>query len=448
MLTDHASQRVTIGKLYNKAVMGKIKNFAELAVTPERNAALEIAEAGLAAIDTGVVIRKWVKEERGAVSIGDEIIRKEEYDRLFVVGIGKCALDAGAALEVILGDTITDGIILDVREGQLKKIRTYAGTHPFPTEANVDATAEIIDLLARCTSKDIVLFIISGGGSALLCQPRNLTCVEETKLLKYLFEEGATIEEINVLRKRLSLAHGGHLAVSAYPARVISLIFSDVPGDDVQYIASGPTVMDTTTIEDAKTVIRKYDLEKHSGFAIELIETPKDAKYFEKVKNIIAVSNTTALRAMEEKARQSGFFPKVVSSVLQGEAREVGMNIVKELRTASPKTVLLYGGETTVTIKGNGKGGRNQELALGALEALKSGEVMLSLASDGRDDTDYAGALCDTMTKEKAERQKLRAEVFLARNDSYGFFERVGDALVTGATGSNVSDLIVALKNF
>ncbi len=427
--------------------MGKITSFAELAVTPERKVALAIAEAGLAAIDTGAAIRKWVKKESDAFSIGGGVIRNEEYERLFVVGVGKCALDAGAALEEILGDNITKGIILDLREGHLKRMKTYAGTHPFPTEANVKATTEIIELLAECTPKDLVLFIISGGGSTLLCQPRNFTYMEESKLLEYLFEISAPVEKINVLRKHLSLARGGHLAAYAYPARVISLIFSDVPGDDIEFIASGPTVKDTTTIHEAEAIARKYKIEKRLGFKLHLLENPKDEKYFKKVKNVVVVSNQIALATMRDEAERAGFKTKVVTHTLHGEARKVGVAIVKKVRKLSARSVLLYGGETTVTVRGNGLGGRNQELALGAMKKIRRGELVLSLASDGRDNGNYAGALCDIITKEKAERAELNANDFLKRNDSSRFFEQVGDMLVTGGTGSNVSDLIIAIKS-
>ncbi len=427
--------------------MGKIRNFDALAITPERKLALEIAEAGLAAIDTKAVIRKWVKEEDGRLTIGGKVIRKEERKRIFVVGIGKCALDAGAALEEILGDAITRGIVLDVREGRLRRIKTHSGTHPFPTEANVKATAEIIELLAECTPRDLVLFIISGGGSTLLCQPRNFTYMEEAKLLEYLFEISAPIEKINVLRKHLSLARGGHLAAFAYPARVVSLIFSDVPGDDVEFIASGPTVKDTTTVHEARAVAKKYELEKRLGFQIHLLENPKDEKYFRRVSNVVVVSNQIALAAMQSEAARAGFKTEIVTHTLRGEARKMGVDIIKKVHKLPAHSIVLYGGETTVTVRGNGLGGRNQELALAAMEKITRGELVLSLASDGRDNGDYAGALCDIMTKEKAERMGLKADDFLKKNDSSRFFEQMEDMLITGGIESNVSDLVIAIKS-
>ncbi len=433
--------------------MGKIQNFDALATSPERKAALEITEAALAAIDTKAVIRKWVSNTNGNLTIGEHLIKKEEYDRLFVVGVGKCALEAGIALEEILGEQLSSGMLLTpIHPSALSnfppedKLKIFVGSHPFPTEANVNATSEIINLLATCTPKDMVLFVISGGGSTLLCQPRNLVCAQEKEILNILFDKGATIEEDNIIRKHLSLARGGHLAAYAYPARIISLIFSDVPGDDVQFIASGPTVMDTTTVAEAETIVKKYQLEKHLGFKIELLENPKDKKYFEGVTNIIVVSNRVATDAMEKKAEELGCKATTVTRTLQGEARKVGKNIAKKIHGMPPGSVLLYGGETTVTVKGSGIGGRNQEVALGAMGKIREGELILSFASDGRDNSDCAGALCDIMTGEKAKKLSLDPRSFLKRNDSFHFFEAVGDSLKTGDTGSNVSDLIIAMK--
>jgi glycerate 2-kinase len=273
-----------------------------------------------------------------------------------------------------------------------------------------------------------------------------MVCAQEGEILKVLFEKGAAIEEINTLRKHLSLARGGRLAEYAYPATSLALIFSDVPGDDPGFVASGPTVKDETTVDEARAIVQKYDLEKEAGLKIEPLKTPKEDKYFEKVKNVIFVSNRTALIAMTEKAREVGLHPEVRTSLLAGEARKVGERIAAEIGEAMPKTAYLYAGETTVTIKGNGRGGRNQELALGALAHIGAGSVVLSLASDGRDNGDYGGALCDTITKEKAAALGLKEEEYLARNDSSGFFEKTGGLLMTGDTGANVSDLIIAVK--
>ncbi len=429
---------------------GKIKNFDELATTPARRLALAIAEAGLQAIDTGQAISERVKFTGEVLSVDGEMFDLQNFKQIFIVGVGKCALAAGIALQDVLGDRLSGGIILTPNEPSFEirnsKLEIRLGTHPFPTQANVEATSAIIRLLSSLTERDLVIFIISGGGSTLLCQPDKITYAEEREILKVLFQKGVTIREINTLRKHLSLARGGRLAEYAYPATSLALIFSDVPGDDLELVASGPTVKDSTTAEEARMIIRKYDLEKAVGFQIEPLETPKEDQYFEKVENIIFISNQTALLAMKKKALELSLYPEIRTSVLMGEAREAGLNIAEEINTAIPGTAYLYGGETTVTIKGNGRGGRNQELALSALPHIGADAVILALASDGRDNGNYGGALCDIIIKEKADTIGLKAEEYLVQNDSSGFFEKTGGLLMTGDTGSNVSDLIIALK--
>lgn len=424
----------------------KIKNFRDLAVTKEREAALLIAEAGLQAIDTEQAMLRSVRREGDVLFIQGKYIPLANVDRVVLVGAGKCALDAASALQRILGERLTRGVVLSLGSADLGRVKTLSGTHPYPTPANVEATKEIIDTLAGLSERDLVIMVISGGGSTLLCQPEKLTCENEADILKTLFKKGATIEEINVLRKHLSYARGGFLAQYAYPAQVIALIFSDVPGNDIGVVASGPTVRDATTVEDARKILEAFDLERTLGVHIPLIETPKDERYFARVWNTILVSNEHALRAMAEKARELGFAPQVKTTTLVGEARTVAASIMEELHAAPSRTALLYGGETTVIVTKPGKGGRGLEAVLAACSALETGELFMSVASDGRDNTDFAGALCDIMTKEKARERGLNVSEYLDNNASYRFFELVGDEILTGDTGSNVSDLIIAIK--
>lgn len=425
----------------------KIRNFDALARGNLRKAALEIAEAGLWAIDTAKVVKGGIRLKDNTLVVGERTIPLSLEGRLLVVGIGKCALQACGALEEVLRDRITDGIVLDVREGRLRKLKTYAGDHPFPTERNRKANQAIIELLKNANESDAVLFVVSGGGSTLLCNPHHATCEDEAQLVRYLFKAGATIQELNTIRKHLSIARGGFLAQYAYPARVISLIFSDVPGNDMEFIASGPTIKDSTSKEDAKAILRKYEVPEKSGIAsLELLETPKDDKYFEKVENILFVSNQTALEAMMQKAKEPGFAATIRTATLAGEAKDVAETILRELRSAAPHSALLYGGETTVTIRRPGKGGRNLELALSGLRFIQEGELLMSLASDGRDNTDFAGGICDMITREKADQKKLDVASYLEENHSYQFFSDVGEFVLTGSTGSNVSDLIIAIK--
>jgi len=339
-------------------------------------------------------------------------------------------------------------MVIDVHAGSLKRIKTYTGDHPFPTERNVSATGELIDLLSHLSERDLVLAVISGGGSTLLCSPQGMHCNLEADVLKCLFRAGADIREINTIRKHLSLARGGQLAKHAFPARIISLIFSDVPGDDLSFIASGPTVRDTTTVADAEAILDRYEVRTSCALPKEsLLETPKEERFFTDVHNILIVSNITALHAMRDRAKELGFASVIKTHELHGEARDVALTILEELRSTPEKSVLLYGGETTVTVRLPGKGGRNQECALSALREIHAGEVFLSLASDGRDNTDFAGAICDIITAQKASALHLDPAHFLEHNDAYSFFSRVGDFIVTGETGSNISDLIIAFHD-
>lgn len=429
----------------------KIQNSKELAISPLRKDALEIIEAGLESIDTAKIIRENVRVEKGELFIQDKKISLEGVKRVFVVGIGKCALEAGEVIEQKLGEMLTGGIVLDVHGKKLHKIKSLIGTHPFASEINIDVTKEIIDLLNGMTCDDMVIFLISGGGSALLCQPENFTCHDETAIIKCLLDSGVPIKEMNTVRKHLSLARGGYLAQYAYPAKVVSLIFSDVLGDELEFIASGPTVMDTTTVADAEKVLDKYQVwGKCLVKPAILIETPKDEKYFQNIENILIVSNSIALNAMKKSAEKLGYETTIKTTAFSGEAKEIGPSVVKELSKVKNKSVLLYGGESTVTIiKKSGKGGRNQELVLSALPHLKDGQLIVSFDTDGRDNTDFAGAFGDTHTNEKAGKLGLNPSEYLAssENNSYYFFEQVKDYLMTGNTGSNVSDIIIAMTD-
>jgi len=324
-------------------------------------------------------------------------------------------------------------------------IHSYKGDHPFPTETNIDATRKITELLKGLTSDDFVLFIVSGGGSSLLCQPGNFTCGQETEITKRLEDSGADIHEINIVRKHLSLARGGYLAKYAYPARSLALIFVDIPDRDISYVASGPTIKDTTTVEDARRIIDKYRIDGTIS-PDDFIETPKDDIFFEKAAHLLFVSNSLGLGAMAAEANAIGYSFQLVTGSLTGNASQTGQHIVKTLAATDGKTALIYGGETTVIVKKPGKGGRNQELVLSALRFIREGQIIAAVNTDGRDNTDFAGALGDRQTLLKAHKLNLAPERFLVDNESYDFFEKTGDYIKTGPTGANVSDFIVALK--
>ena len=423
----------------------KIKNASDIATTRLRKDAISIAEAGLVAIDTRSIIRESVTLEDGRLCVHDVVCSLSGVNRIFVIGVGKCSISAAEELEVILGDSLVGGIVCDVRDSEnveLSKIKSYRGSHPFPSDKNISITREIIKLLSNLREDDLVLVIVSGGGSTLLCNPeKNMTCVNERAILKKLVEAGASIREINTIRKHISLARGGFLAKEAYPAQVIGLIFSDVPGNQLDMIASGPTVKDTTSVKDADRVLEKYDVLRscdmdHCG----LIETPKDDKYFERVQNILLASNERALLAMKREAVDLGYGARIMKSDMEGEARDIGKKIAKEINKSASGTVLLYGGESTVTVVGDGKGGRNQELALSALTLLEQGRLIMAIASDGWDNSEHAGALVDCEVENK------EAEEYLKNNNSFEFFKKSKTALLTGYTGSNVADLVMAIS--
>ncbi|MEK7538890.1 MAG: DUF4147 domain-containing protein [Patescibacteria group bacterium] len=416
-----------------------IKNGEELATTPLRRDALVILEAGYRAVLTKEIVGKQVEINGQQLKIDGQIFSLNAYQRIFFVGIGKCALDAGQVIEEKLHGWLTDGIILDVRGAPLRKLRSSIGTHPFPSEENIEVTKSIAEMLEGLTEHDLLITVISGGGSSLLCLPYDLSCEALSSMTKALMDKGATIAEINTVRKHTSQIQGGQFAKLAYPATIVSMIFSDVPGNDMGMIASGPTVLDRTTADDARAVLAKYDILNICKLPeCNFVDTPKEEHYFERVHNILFATNTQALEMMKREAEKLGYGARVEDAELQGEAREVGARLMREAVT--PKTCRLFGGETTVTVKKDGKGGRCQEVVLGGLEVVRDGVVIVAAASDGWDNTPFAGALGDVNVVGHARELGIDPKLALADNKAYDFFEKVGTHLDTGRTGANVSD--------
>lgn len=426
--------------------MSIILNKEELGTSPLRNAVLEILEAGYSAINTEKILRSKINlEPGGALCIENTGFQCSFYERIFFIGIGKCAFDGARVIEDILGESLTEGIVLDVKAGVLKRIKSYQGTHPYPSEQNVSATKQILEMIKGVTERDLVLVLISGGGSSLLCMPHEINCETLVEITKSLTKKGADIFELNTVRKHLSEIQGGGLAKLCYPAQVVSLIFSDVLGNDIGMVASGPTVYDSTTAADAVQILRKYELMDMVMPDFQIMETPKDPKYFVNVKNVLVASNLDALNAMKRKAESLGFETTIESEKLSGNASDVGKMLVS--KGLPPKSCVLYGGETTVQIKGGGMGGRNQEVALSALCYIKANQILVSASSDGWDNTEHAGALADLELLEKAKSQGIFPEKYLEANDSFNFFKNVGGAISTGRLGSNVSDLFIIINN-
>jgi hydroxypyruvate reductase len=410
------------------------------------------------------------------VSLHNQILRVDSkkfplsrYKRIFVAGCGKASAAMAYRLEKILGSRITAGLV-NVKYGhteKLERIRLQEAGHPLPDAKGLEGAQEMVRMLSHLTEHDLVIFLISGGGSALLPFPcPGITLKEKQEVTDLLLGCGANIQEINTLRKHLSLLKGGGLARRVAPATLISLILSDVIGDPLDAIASGPTVPDSTTYGDCGRILDRYALwgkiplavAQHirEGLKGNREETLKaGASATAKVYNFVVGNNLLAMKAAQKKARDLGYRPFLLSSLIEGETREVAKvhaAIAKEvLRTrnpVSPPACILSGGETTVTLKGKGKGGRNQEFALAAaLEIAGWREiVILSAGTDGTDGpTDAAGAFADGETVQRAKEMGLDPWASLEENNSYPFFQALGDLLITGPTGTNVMDLRILL---
>lgn len=423
-----------------------IKNFDQLASSSLRKQALLIAERGLEAIHTNGAVKQAVRFD---VHTNTLVVQGRPYDlsragRVLVVGFGKAAFEAVSTLYEILGERVDCGFVVDLKGGSRGSLTCTIGSHPFPTLVNVEATKQIVEVLQGLTDRDVLLCVVSGGGSSLLCYPYKQSCEVQTGIVSALMRRGATIQEVNTVRKHISLVKGGQLAQAAYPASIINLIFSDVPGDQLDMVASGPTLPDTTTIQDASAILHKYDILAACSLPrCELQETPKDKKYFEKVTSHLIVSAQIALEAMRQKAEDLGFAARVYNTAYAGEARELARVFAQEPKKGE---CVLAAGESTVTIAVPGKGGRNLELALAAVPYMQLDQVLISCDSDGYDNTDFAGALVDGHTSGNAARLSMDPAVYLGTNASYSFFEQLGDYIETGLTGSNISDFVISVR--
>ncbi len=399
----------------------------------------------------------------------DKYFDLNAFKNIFLIGTGKAAASMAQAIENIFGDRLTQGLIT-TKYGHsllLKRTEVIEAGHPLPDLKGIEGAKKTHSLLKESGPKDLVIFLLSGGGSALLPLPVDgISLEEKQEVTQLLLDCGADIIEINTIRKHISQIKGGWLARWAYPSTVLGFILSDVVGDPLDAIASGPTVPDTSTFEDAWHIIEKYDLEKEiapsvqkhllSGKEGKVEETPKPGDpVFERVYNTLIGSNIIALRAAEKEAASLGLKTLILSSSIVGETREAARfhgAIAKEVISTNhpiPKPAcIISGGETTVTIKGRGLGGRNQEFALAGAFEINGLEkvVLLSGGTDGTDGpTDAAGAIADYATLNRAKAMGLDPKVYLENNDSYTFFKHLGDLLITGPTHTNVMDVRIIL---
>ena len=435
----------------------------------QKKALEDIFMAGVKAVDPERAVQKYVRRQGNQLFVGDCSYILDKYKRIFLIGAGKGTAPMAKALEDILGEWLTKGLII-VKYGHgipLEKTRILEADHPIPDDAGLRATKELLRQAQECTKEDLILCAFSGGGSALLPAPLSpITLDQKQTTTRLLLECGATIDEINAIRKHLSRSKGGWLAKEAYPATIVSLLLSDVIGDRLDVIASGPTVPDESTYSDCIKIIDRYKLGDRlpksvtdyfiKGAAGSLPETPKPGDpVFSHVQNLIVGNNRESLLAAQVRALSLGYNTIVLSSQIEGEAREVAQvfgAIGKEISQAnlpiSPPACIIAGGETTVTIQGRGKGGRNQELALASAIAIDGWEgiSLLSAGTDGTDGpTDAAGAIVNGTTCKRARQANLYPRDFLLGNDSYTFFESLGDLLKTGPTRTNVMDIICML---
>ena len=435
-----------------------------------RKEAMDMFQAAVGRVDPYKAIKEFVRLDGEFLILGQgnqpqTTLDLREYHRLFLVGGGKATAPMAKAMEDLLGERIKGGII-NVKYGFTEKLsftEIIEADHPLPDQKGVEGTKKILNILEQAGDKDLVFSLISGGGSALLpCPSGDIRLEEKQQLTKNLLECGASIDEINAVRKHISASKGGQMARAAYPAATINLMLSDVVGDKMDVIASAPFVHDLSTYEEAQRVIAKYKLSEIPTSITEhlkkgrdnvISETPKEGDIiFRKVSNFIIGNNILALEAAKERAEALGYNTLILSSMVEGETKEVATvhtAIAKEIlmtgRPISQPACIISGGETTVTIRGKGKGGRNQEFALAAaidMVDLPPRVIILSGGTDGNDGpTDAAGAIVDPLSVGAGKNEGLDASEYLINNDSYHFFERIDALLMTGPTNTNVMDV-------
>lgn len=426
-----------------------------------KETAIHLINKGVDAVDPYSILKKSLSVKNGLLEVKGKRFDLGDFEEVYVAGIGK----ASGPMAVAVEETIetADGCII-MEEGSkvdLKRIKTCFGTHPTPKRANVEGARKLIELADGADKGNLFIFLISGGGSALFCAPEDdISLTDLRRINKLLLESGANIHEINSVRKHLSKVKGGRFAQRVMPAKLISLILSDVVGDDLDVIASGPTAPDKSTYSDAVAVLRKYEIwEKTPRSVKEHLSEGQEGRKRETLKedlpqvhNFIIASNLTALEAVKGAALDDGYNSLILSSKIEGEAREVGFShaqIAKEIQDSGnpiePPAVIVSGGETTVTIEvGGGKGGPNREFVLGAAIGIKGREniAVAAVDTDGIDGVGKSGAFADGFTISRAGEDPER---YLKQHDTQAYFDKLGDSIDLGQTGTNVNDLRVLI---
>jgi len=434
-----------------------------------REIALDAIEKALDEVDPRNLVRSRVLLTGDLLEIDGRKFELPSFRNIFVVGGGKASGSMAEALDEILGDRIETGVIV-IPEGtssqyKTRRIRLHEAPHPLPSQSSVEGARKIVNIADEAEEDDLIICLLSGGGSSLMAMPRQeVPLDDEQRMTEMLLRSGANINEINAVRKHISEFKGGMLAKRAYPATLISLILSDVIGDNLDVIASGPTIPDSSTFADAINILRRYSLWTKSPKSIKevllggvkklIAETPKlGDEVFKKAHNIIIGNNRLASLAAVQELRHRGMNTIFLTSLAEGEARDIGLmlsSLALEVSASgnpvSKPAAAVMGGETTVTVTGGGVGGRNQEIALSASMKIEGmdGVVVVSASTDGIDGpTDAAGAIADGDTLVQARKLGLNASKYLKNNDSYSFFSGLGDLIFTGPTGTNVNDLSI-----
>jgi len=461
------------------------------------DAARSISEAALWAVEPGRLVKASVLRDGETLKVLGENFDLAAYDNIWLIAFGKAAAGMAEALADVLDDRLTAGVVVTPPTGTAGdmtrdyRLHYLEAAHPLPDERSAEAARRTLDMASKAGANDLILVCASGGASSLLCLPAEGISLDDKKAVtRALLKAGATIRELNVVRKHLSGVKGGRLAQAAALATVVNLVLSDVNGDDLETIASGPTHWDSSTFADARDVLARYRLWEGSPDAVRMLieaglrgeapETPKSGdQAFARVHTFVIGNNLTALRGARREAERLGFEPFILTSSDEGEARQAARDYVAFIAglacstSAAPKPVcLLAGGELTVSVKGRGKGGRNMEFVLAALVEIRkeglggtfcgtcalpeegAGQagsrpfdwLILSLGTDGIDGpTDAAGAWADAATLERVRELELDPAEALDANDSYPFFEKTGNLLITGPTGTNVCDVRIFL---
>lgn len=432
-----------------------------------RKHAFQIFRAALVASDPEKAVLRHLAFDGRTLRAGRRRYALSRFDRIRIIGAGKASAAMARAVERVLGRGIAAGFV-NVNDGatqRSRRIHFHPSGHPVPDQRGLDGTLQIARIAEESCQRDLLIAVISGGASALMPDPAppvTLADIQETT--RQLLACGATIHELNTIRKHIATLKGGGLARLAAPATILALILSDVIGDNLDVIGSGPTAPDPSTFFDAGRIYEKYSLRPpeavwdriQRGKAGIIAETPKPGDAcFARVQNLIVGSNRLAIDAAAQQARALGYRPLILSTFIEGEARDIASMhaaIVKEIRASGhpirPPACILSGGETTVTVRGTGQGGRNQEFTLAAALALENfpRATIFSAGTDGIDGpTDAAGAIADEATMPRARALGLDPRAFLAANDSYHFFERLGALIKTGPTGTNVMDIRILL---